>query len=196
MNPYRVFEFASYLIDFYLLIISLRIILSWFAGDLNMPGVDLLRRITDPYLNLFRGTGFLRVGFIDFSPLLGIFFLIFVSNLFKTYASGLISVSVTLAVLVQTVFYGVSSIISLFAIIALIRIVGLFIHASSVETLWYRLDSFLQPLVSRIFSKILPGKSIPWGNALGLFLALCFLVSILLRVAAGPIIGLIQRIPF
>lgn len=196
MNIYRIFEYTSYLLDFYMLLISLRIILSWFAGGINNQAVDILRQITDPYLNLFRRIRFLKFGMLDMSPLLGIFGLIFLSTLLKRFALGNISVAVTLFTLIESVFMGVSSIASLFAFITVIRIVGLFIRASSVEQLWYRLDAFLQPLVSKLITSIVPKRSVPYGTALGVFLAATFIISIGLRYLIGPMASLILRIPF
>ena len=196
MNPYRIFELASYAIDFYLLIISLRIILSWFASGANIRGMEILSRITDPFLNIFRRAGFLRFGFLDFSALLGIFLLLFLSSLCRQFALGNISVSITLAVFVLTIFNGISSIVTVFAVITILRIVGFFIRVSSIETLWYRLDALLEPLAGKFIRFVLPKKTLPYKGTLGCFLAACVLAGLALRFSLPPLLSLVRLIPF
>lgn len=195
MNIYKIFEIASYFIDFYLLLISLRIILSWFASGLNIPGIQYLARVTDPFLNIFRKTHFLRFGFLDFSALLGIFLLIFISTLLKHFSLGQISLAITLAVLVQTIFSGIRAIFSMLSLILLVRIIGLFVRIQAIDALWYRLDGFLQPLLVRFTRWILPRREVPYGSSLAMFLAACLLSGLLLRVSLPPLISLITRIP-
>ncbi len=196
MNFFDIFRILGVLIDVYLLVIIVRILLSWFGQSLNVEGLRIIYQITDPYLNLFRRIRWMRIGFLDLSPLLGIYVLIFASTLFKRFGFGDISVAITLYTLVETLLTGVSSIISLFAIVTLIRIVGLFIRASSIEELWFRLDAFLQPLVLRFIKLFAPHSSLPYGSALGIFLAACFISSLGLRLLMVPAGRLIAAIPF
>ena len=58
-------------IDLYLLVLTVRVLLSWFR-NLNWGGQPwaTLRELTDPYLNLFRGV-VPPIGGIDLSPMLG-----------------------------------------------------------------------------------------------------------------------------
>lgn len=63
---------VSSFIKLYLLLLFLRVLLSWFPTfkwDRN-PWI-ILRQVTDPYLNLFRGLVPPLLGTIDFTPLLG-----------------------------------------------------------------------------------------------------------------------------
>ena len=196
MNFYKIFEYASYIIDFYLLIISLRILLSWFGGSTNIQGMQILSRITDPFLNVFRRVRFLRFGFLDFSALLGIFLLIFISRLFKHFALGRITLGITLAVFIQTILNGISSVISLIAFITLFRIIGLFIRLNTVKELCYRVDGFLKPLAIRFIRVFFPRRAVPYGAALGCFLVVCILLILLLRFSLFPLLSLISRIPF
>ncbi len=196
MTIYRVFELLKYFVEFYMLVVSLRVILSWFAGGINNQGIEVLRRFTDPYLNVFRRVRILRVGLLDLSPLLGIYLLVFLSSLLTRFSQGNISLAVTLYTLFETALGGISSLASLFTVITVIRIIGLFVHASSIEHLWYRIDAFLQPMINKLTTTIIPKRNIPYGTALGLFLGVTFIVSIGLKFLVVPIAKLISFIPF
>eukprot|EP01024_Parvocaulis_polyphysoides_P042062 TRINITY_DN3854_c0_g1_i1.p3 TRINITY_DN3854_c0_g1~~TRINITY_DN3854_c0_g1_i1.p3 ORF type:complete len:209 (-),score=6.12 TRINITY_DN3854_c0_g1_i1:208-834(-) len=69
-------------IKLYLLLLFLRVLLSWFPNfewD-NQPWLAL-RQVTDPYLNLFRGIVPPLLGSIDFTPLVGFMILQFLGGL-------------------------------------------------------------------------------------------------------------------
>jgi len=83
----------SQFISFYLVLLTIRVLLSWFP---NINWMDqpfaALGQITDPYLNLFRSV-IPPLGGIDFSPILGFFLLQFlggyVARLAVTYQAYL-----------------------------------------------------------------------------------------------------------
>ena len=80
-------------IYFYLLI--LRILLSWFPNvDWFSPPFSVLSQLTDPYLNLFRSI-IPPLGGIDFSAILAIFLLQFVSSLIVPALHALAMISYT-----------------------------------------------------------------------------------------------------
>ena len=60
----------------YLFLLSLRIVLSWFATRGFGRAGELLRAATDPYLGLFARIGFLRRGIFDFSPIAALLVLV------------------------------------------------------------------------------------------------------------------------
>lgn len=68
-------------IKLYLLLLFLRVLLSWFPTfDWMQQPWLALRQVTDPYLNLFRGIVPPLLGTIDFTPLLGFFILQFLAG--------------------------------------------------------------------------------------------------------------------
>lgn len=73
-------ESIGHFIDLYLLLLFIRILLSWFPNVnwMNQP-FAALSQITDPYLNIFRSI-IPSLGGIDFSPILGFFLLQFLSG--------------------------------------------------------------------------------------------------------------------
>eukprot|EP00210_Caulerpa_lentillifera_P009666 g9222.t1 len=73
---------VSSFISVYLLLLFVRVLLSWFPTfrwDRN-PWI-ILRQVTDPYLNLFRGLIPPLLGTIDFTPLLGFIILQWLSGI-------------------------------------------------------------------------------------------------------------------
>jgi len=67
-----VISILSAAVSFYTLLIFIRIILSWFSNAVDSKPVELLSRVTDPYLDWWRRLLNLRLGFLDLSPLVGI----------------------------------------------------------------------------------------------------------------------------
>ncbi|PSB67981.1 YggT family protein, partial [filamentous cyanobacterium CCP1] len=75
-------------LNLYLVLIIIRVLLSWFptVNWLNPP-FSILSQLTDPYLNLFRSI-IPPLGGIDFSPMLAIILLSFVSSAVQTASSS------------------------------------------------------------------------------------------------------------
>ena len=75
-----VVETIGNFINLYLLLLFIRVLLSWFPNVnwMNQP-FAALSQITDPYLNVFRSI-IPPLGGIDFSPILGFFLLQFLSG--------------------------------------------------------------------------------------------------------------------
>jgi YggT family protein len=81
-------ESLATFLRFYFVLIILRVLLSWFPNiNWLSPPFSWISQITDPYLNLFRSI-IPPLGGIDFSPILAIFALQFVSSLFLQVAQA------------------------------------------------------------------------------------------------------------
>ena len=86
MTVVDVLSFLVTVISIYMIIITFRIFFSWFSGmDRNNQLLNILRKITDPYLFLFRRIKFLKIGMFDLSPILGILLLYFVQILLSQF---------------------------------------------------------------------------------------------------------------
>lgn len=69
------FDTLSTALQFYLVLLIIRILLSWFPNvNWYNPPFSILSQLTDPYLNLFRSI-IPPLGGLDFSPMLAIFLL-------------------------------------------------------------------------------------------------------------------------
>ncbi|NEP62535.1 MAG: YggT family protein [Symploca sp. SIO2G7] len=75
-----VFEALSRFIGIYLVLLIIRVLLSWFPNvDWTNPAFSALSQITDPYLNLFRSI-IPPIGGIDLSAILAFILLQFVQS--------------------------------------------------------------------------------------------------------------------
>lgn len=73
-------ETLTTFLQIYFVLLIIRILLSWFPNvDWFNPPFSILSQLTDPYLNVFRSI-IPPLGGIDFSPILAIFLLQFVSR--------------------------------------------------------------------------------------------------------------------
>mmetsp|Transcript_35985 Transcript_35985/g.80091 ORF Transcript_35985/g.80091 Transcript_35985/m.80091 type:complete len:163 (+) Transcript_35985:54-542(+) len=85
----EIYGALSKALDIYLLILTVRVLLSWFQNiNWYSEPFATLRAFTDPFLNLFRGI-IPAVGGIDLSPMLGFFLLNFVAKQLRIMAMGL-----------------------------------------------------------------------------------------------------------
>lgn len=117
----------SVLIRIEVLLIIVRVLLSWFPGiDPWNPLVRVLRAVTDPVLLPFRRILPTFSG-IDVSPLLAIVVLDTLGTYFSDYADGVIpKLSIALALILQRVLQGI---VVILVIIALLRLVVSLFHA-------------------------------------------------------------------
>ncbi|MCK5674725.1 MAG: YggT family protein, partial [Spirochaetales bacterium] len=84
----------------YMLLIFLRIIITWFGGsDFGKP-FQILSSITDPYLNYFNRFSFLKFGMMDFSPIAGVLLLVIILDILNTISSyGSITLGLILSII-------------------------------------------------------------------------------------------------
>jgi YggT family protein len=143
-----VFQIIQLLLTGYMFAISARIIISWFPSARYNKAYDLLKNITDPYLDLFKGIRFLRSGAFDFTPIAAIMGIVLVRDIFSQL--GLypgFSLGIVLLVAVNVLWNTVNWILILFLIIAGVRLVSLFLHTNPTALLWGNLDLMIQPFV-------------------------------------------------
>jgi YggT family protein len=192
-----IMRFVSTLISIYMLIIFIRIVMSWFSGGSYGRAMDWLKAITDPYLNIFRGSKWTRVGYMDFSPVVAIIALSIVSNLASRIAfAGTISVGIVLAMTVQALASAISFFIVLFLILGAIRLVSTFLDVNTTGRFWMALDEILQPLAARITDRFTGGREITYRSALLIFGAVMIAVLILGNLGIDVLAGGLRGLPF
>lgn len=64
----------------YYILIFVRIIMSWFPVDQYSEWVRILKKLTDPYLDIFRKI-IPPIGMIDISPIIALFVLNLIENI-------------------------------------------------------------------------------------------------------------------
>lgn len=190
MTPLQsVFQVASVVLFIYNLLLALRIILTWFRGTNFGKPWDYLCRITDPYLNLFRGVRFLRMGMFDFTPLAAILVLVIAQNIFSQLSVQALSFSNVLGVILLAVWRSISWIGIFFAILCGIRTVVLFIGRNQTSPIWQTIDVMLQPVTSKV-SRILR-RDIEYVRALLITLAALIVFLLLGSLIIGRVVDLL-----
>lgn len=187
---------VSALLTVYILVIFLRVLLSWFQGaDLGKAG-EILHRITDPYLNLFRGIRFLRIGNFDFSVIVAMIVLWILSSIVNNLAYvGTITLGFVLALTISAVASAAGFFLTLFLILAGIRVIGMFLDVNTAGRFWIVLDQMLEPLTYRLSNWITRGRGTTYRNALLLFLGIDALTLLVGNVLVGQLVFAVQRLP-
>jgi YggT family protein len=192
-----VFNLLSVVIMVYMLLILIRILATWYSGASMPPIISFIGKITDPYLNLFRSWKFLRVQFIDLSPLVAIailFILYYITN--NIAISQSIWFGLVLYITIQVLGMTIQSVFIMFGLLAVIRLIGIIAKASSVQRAWYTLDHILQPLVYPFAARLSPHKVLPYGTSLGIFLALNIAAWVLCDFLFRLLAEMAYKLPF
>ncbi len=138
-------SFLAGLAGLYSFLIVVRIILSWIVGFSRMNGwrsgyggygyangadggpsgvekaSDVIGRIVDPYLNLFKGITSLRRSRVDFTPVVALIVLNLIQSLLEMVArTGRVSIGVLLAIAVQGLWSSLFAYLFVFLLILLV----------------------------------------------------------------------------
>jgi len=179
----------------YILIISFRILVSWFRQAVDYKVFSTLCKLTDPYLSLFRNIRFLHTNNFDYSPLFGIALLIILSNIFMNIANtGIISLAIVLYIIVTTVSSSLFWILFFMIVLCLIRLFGIISKKFPGHLAWSYIDSILQPVLTPVL-KFFNGK--PAYKKLLIYGAF-FLTTVLITgfVLVALLLYVIRLIPF
>ena len=172
----QILSLLSALISIYMIIISIRIILTWFGGSVKVP--ELLSRITDPYLNWFRRFTCLHIGYLDLSPVIALAVLSIFNFIFSTIARfGTISLGIILLIILQAMWSIVSFFIIFIFIILMLRLVAYLTNRDIYSVFWRVVDTISNPILYRINRVIFGGRIVNFLTGIiisGLCLALLY----------------------
>jgi len=192
-----IFSLLAAAAGIYSLLILIRIIISWFGGAITGKPVDLLVRVTDPYLDWWRRALNLRLGFLDLSPVAAIVSLSLIQNIFHSISVfNKILFGNIIAIILLSIWSVASFLLGFCMVIIILRLIAFITNRDIYSSFWRVIDSISQPLLYRT-NRILFGKRIP--NFLkGMITSLLVLGAIM---AGGGFIlprlaGLLSRLPF
>ena len=186
----------SSLISIYMILIFVRIMLTWFHTGQTGRIVFYLARVTDPYLNYFRRIPLFRESMVDFSPILAILTLSIFNNVLTRVAyAGNVTLGFVLAMILSAVVSAASFVVFFILVIAIIRLVGFLTRANSATPFWVALDRILQPLAHKLVDKFGGGRSTSYQNALMIFAASAFLVVLVGNFLAGTLMSFLLQLP-
>jgi YggT family protein len=155
-----------------------------------------LGELCDPYLNYFRRFTFLRLGNLDFSPVVALALLSALSSL----ASGIsaakrVSVGIILAQAVAVCSSVISSVLGLLSLLLVIRLIAALAAPHSTYGLWVSLDRTFAPFLDRI-SNSFKHRPFSWTGTLALGLAALVVVNLLLGFILRLLIWILTGLPF
>lgn len=191
-----VLRFISAVVSVYMIILVVRILMTWFGRQVEGRPVEILMQITDPYLNVFRRMRFLRVGAFDFSPVVAIITLSVVNNIIGTLAVvGSVTLGFVLGLIVSALTSAATFLLGFFLVLTAIRIIGYFAQANTVNRFWMTLDHILQPLVYRTSELFRQGGNISYRNGLFLFGGATLTVLILGNLLLNALVRGLMSLP-
>ncbi|MDR0487261.1 MAG: YggT family protein [Treponema sp.] len=155
-----IFMFLAAAAGVYSFLIFIRIILSWIGGAVYGKPVDILTRIVDPYLNWWRRTLRLQLGFVDLSPVAAITALTVIQSVCSNIAFyGRISVGIILSVTLYALWSVISFILGFCLVIIILRMIAYLTNRNIYGPFWKVIDSISRPMLYRI-NRIIFGKRI------------------------------------
>lgn len=185
------------LLSLYMVLITFRILLTWFQGpDLGRP-MELLRAATDPYLRWFTRFQFLRIGAFDFSVVVALIVLsVLMSITGRLAAAGMVTVGLVLAIILLRVASAIGFFLILFLILALVRLMGSIARVNTAGRFWITVDRLLEPVVHKIVLTLSRGRFVTYQNALLMFSAVIAVTLFLGGFLVDALANLFSRMPF
>ena len=112
------------LINIYSFLCFIRIILTWIPGaQYSAPG-RILSALCDPFLNIFRGTRWMQIGSLDFSPAISIGLLYALSYILQNILmTGRLYLGAVLAIIIGMAWSIVNSLALFLLVLLIIRFI-------------------------------------------------------------------------
>lgn len=185
-----ILRFLTGVIYVYMILLVLRILLSWIRGAVYGKPWELLVRVTDPYLSLFSRIRFLRQGMFDFTPIAAILTLVVALNVIQSIQRfGTITVGRFLGIVTGAVWSGLAFLLVLVLILAIVRAVVLAVRPGQETQITSAVGMMVEPAVSLV-RRIVSARS-PLTDRQYLYLTIAFLFIV--RILGGYLIGLLVR---
>ncbi|MBP5157859.1 MAG: YggT family protein [Treponema sp.] len=191
-----VFAILASVVSLYAIVCVVRIILTWIPRATFHPATKFLASICDPFLDLFHGIRWMRMGSLDFSPAIALCLLGAVSTIFSHLAnSSSMRLGLILGLLLQTVWSVVASVLSFLIILLVIRLIMILVAKNSFSNnpIIYQLDQCIGAIVTSISRTFTGSRQITYKT--GLIIAIATLIvlnfigqllfSILVNILAG-----------
>ena len=151
----------------YMLLLFIRIIITWFSGsDFGKP-YEILTAITDPYLNYFKKFSFLKFGMMDFSSIAGILLLVIILNILNTISSyGSITFGLILVIILGAVWSAANFLITFFIMLILIRLITGMLNATRQSPIMTTIETIISPVTNLVYHKVFKNNNITYTTCL------------------------------
>jgi len=190
----QILYFLSILVSVYMMIMVVRIILTWFRGSVRIP--EILARITDPYLNWFRQFKFLRIGYLDISPVAALAVLTILNQALAILAGyGTISIGIILAMILRVIWSIISFFIIIIIVILGLRLFAYLTNQNTYSAFWRTIDTISQPVLYRINRIIFKNRIANFRTSIFISVGILIAVYFILRITVSMLIGLLFILP-
>lgn len=182
-------------LSIYMIVLFIRILMTWFQGIRHGKTMELLRKVTDPYLNWFRQFQIFRFGNFDFSPVVAILTLSVLNTVTIQLANaGAVTLGFILALILSAVWSAFSFFVLFFLILTVIRLIGLLLRKDAGH-FWFVLDQILDGLVQRVSQPFMRGRFLSHRDGLLILAG----VNLAILLVGNPVVdlatGLFLRLP-
>jgi len=155
----QVMRLLAGLTSAYMILVFIRLILTWFSGMNFGKFYTFLCAVCDPYLNWFRRFRIFKNSPIDFSPILALAVLSFVHSIFLAWGDlGRISLAFVLIMILRAIWSIVSWVIGFFVVILILRMIAFLGNANIYSPFWRFVDYIAQPVMYRISRIFFPTR--------------------------------------
>jgi YggT family protein len=181
----------------YMILIFIRIMLTWFTGASYGRASHLLSSVTDPYLNWFRRFSFLRVANLDLSPIAALAILSVVNNIFLTLSRyGRITLGIILSMLCSVLWSAVSFILSFFIIVLVLRLIAYLANWDVYHGFWHVIDTVSQPILYRLNRLLFGRRLIRYMTGILTSLGILLILRVGLDFLVRLVLDLLVRLSF
>ena len=188
----------SAVLSVYMVVLMIRVMLTWFRASQSSRLYYYLSAVTDPYLNWFRRFSALRFGMIDFSPIIAFVVLGFLINIFSSIAAyGTITVGIIIAMLINGIWSIFSFILVLLIILSVIRLLtSTVIRGGFLVQMSPGIDSIIEPVTSWVRRTIFRNKFTPYTTQLAVSIGILLVLNIGGRFIFAYLTRLAADLPF
>jgi YggT family protein len=180
----------------YMILLFIRIILTWFPGAQYGKAAGVLSRVTDPYLNWFRRFSFLRVANMDLSPIAAIAALSAVNTIFLTLARlGRITLGILLSALCSVIWSVLSFILNFFIIVLALRLAAYLTNRDVYHGFWRVIDQVSAPVLYRINRVVFGRRLVRYMTGIVVSLGALLILRIGLGFLARLGLNFLARLP-
>ena len=145
--------FLAAVLSLYTLLCFIYILMSWFPGAKFTKFGHFMTSVCEPYMGLFRKMSFLRIGNIDFSPIVSLGILSLASAILGGIQhTGRIFLGGILGTILSSLWGIASSIMGIFTLLIFIRWIFLTINKgrTSYDSGWNQVDMLLNKITYKV----------------------------------------------
>ncbi len=191
----QLFYILGNVINIYIWVCIIRIFLSWQPALLMNPIGYFLCEACDPYLTFFKRFAFLRIGGLDFSPILSLGVLSLLKNVcFSICTLGHFSLLGVFLILISTLWQVVSFLLNICILTSLLRFILEFSYKYRSSFFCNIIDNFFAPIRNVIIKYLLKGHYEKERLTLFLLFAFFLLLKIFLYVLIASFIFFLTNI--